>query len=286
VSEPSPHAFEIRKNVVYATHDGVELQGDLYLPVGQGPYPVLINVHGGYWRRGTRTTFVHWGPYLAARGYAGFTISYRLTKPGKKMYPEAVHDVRAAVQFMRAHAGEFRLDPDRIALWGNSAGAQLAAIVALAGESAQFTGGNPQDPYAGVSTKVKVLVGVYGIYDLLAQWRTSQLVNPGDNLVESFLGCSPMTDRRRYFDASPISHAITANNKTAVYLSWGNEDDVVDYRRQSEVFLLALKQAGFAVRTCVVPGAGHYWLSDPIEESGSHPGFLAPRLLRFLGEQL
>jgi acetyl esterase/lipase len=286
VSEPSQHACELRKGIVYANHDGVELLGDLYLPAGQGPHPLLINVHGGYWRRGSRDTFQHWGPYFAARGYAGFTISYRLTKPGQKMYPEAVHDVRAAVQLMRGRANEFRIDPARIALWGNSAGAQLAAMVALAGDSVLFAGGYPQDPHAGVPTKVKVLVGVYGIYDLVAQWRTSQIVNPGDNLVECFLGRSPAADRRCYFEASPISHATTANNKTAVYLSWGNEDDVVDHRTQSLEFLLALKQAGFAVRTCIVPGAGHYWLSDPIGEPGSYPGILAPRLLRFLGEQL
>ncbi len=78
------------------------------------------------------------------RGYAGFTISYRLTKPGRKTYPEAVHDVRAAVQFMRGRANEFRLDPDRFALWGNSAGAQLAALVALAGDSPLFAGGYPR----------------------------------------------------------------------------------------------------------------------------------------------
>ena len=71
-----------------------------------------------------------------------------------------------------------------------------------------------------------------------------------------------MQDRRLYFEASPISHATIANNKTAVYLSWGTEDDVVDYRTQSLEFLQALKQAGFNVRTCVVAGAPHYWLSD------------------------
>jgi acetyl esterase/lipase len=286
VSDPSKPDCDIRKNLAYANHDGVELLGDLHLPPGPGPFPVLVNVHGGYWRRGARETFNYWGPYLAARGYAGFTISYRLTKPGKKTYPEAVHDVRAAVQFMRGRANDFRLDPNRIGLWGNSAGAQLAALVALAGDDPLFAGGYPQDPHASVSTKVKVLIGVYGIYDLLGQWRHSQIGNPGDNLVESFLGCTPMADRRRYFDASPVSHGTIANNKTAVYLSWGTEDDVVDHRAQSEMFLLALKQAGFAVRTCVMHGAPHYWLSDPIEEPGSYPGFLAPRLLRFLGEQL
>jgi acetyl esterase/lipase len=286
VSDTAKPKTDFRQNIVYATHDGVELQGDLYLPAGAGPFPLLINVHGGYWRRGARETYQYWGPYLAERGFAGFTISYRLTKPGRKTFPEAVHDVRAAVQFMRGSAKELRLDPDRFALWGNSAGAQLAALVALAGDSSLFAGAYLQDPHAALSTSVKVLIGVYGIYDLVGQWRHSQIGNPGDNLVESFLGCSPMQNRRRYFDASPMSHAIVGNNKTAVYLSWGTEDDVVDHRAQSQEFLLALKQAGFNVRTCVVHGAPHYWLSDPIEEPDSHAGFLAPRLLRFLAERL
>jgi acetyl esterase/lipase len=277
---------EYRHNIVYATHDGAELAGDLYLPAGAGPFPLIVNVHGGYWRRGARENYQYWGPYLAERGYAGFTISYRLTKPGRKTFPEAAHDVRAAVQFMRGCAKEFKLDPDRFALWGNSAGAQLAALVALAGDSPLFAGGYPQDPHAALSTGVKVLIGVYGIYDLIAQWRHAQIGTPDDNLVESYLGCSPMQDRRRYFDASPLSHAIIANNKIAVYLSWGTEDDVVDHRAQSVEFLLALKQAGFNVRTCVMHGAPHYWLSDPIEEPMSHTGFLAPRLLRFLAERL
>jgi acetyl esterase/lipase len=172
VSETAEPKIEFRRNIVYATHDGVELQGDLYLPAGAGPFPLLVNVHGGYWRRGARDTYQYWGPYLAQRGYAGFTISYRLTKPGRKTFPEAVHDVRAAVQFMRGCATELRLDPDRFALWGNSAGAQLAALVALAGDSPLFAGGYRQDPHAALSTSVKVLIGVYGIYDLVGQWRS------------------------------------------------------------------------------------------------------------------
>src|SRR5260370_21751289 len=188
VSDTAETSSESRPGIVYATHDGVELQGDLYLPAGAGPFPLLLNVHGGYWRRGARETYQYWGPYLAERGYAGFTISYRLTKPGRKTFPEAVHDVRAAVQFMRGSAKELRLDPERFALWGNSAGAQLAALVALAGDCPLFAGAYRQDPHARASTSPHVLIGVYGIYDLAAQWRHSQIENPGDNLVESYLG--------------------------------------------------------------------------------------------------
>jgi acetyl esterase/lipase len=286
VHDASDRGFELRENIVYAVHDGVELRGDLYLPAGVGPFPVLVNVHGGYWRRGARETFRYWGPYLAARGYAGFTVSYRLTRPGTKTYPEAVHDIRAAVQFLRGRADELKLDAGRVALFGNSAGAHLAAMVALVGDEAPFAGGYPQDAHASLPTRVKVLIGVYGIYDLAAMWRQSQIVNPGDNLVQSFLGAAPMQDRRIYFDASPASYATLGRNKTAVFLGWGDADDVVDPRAQSEPFLLALKQAEFFVRSCIVPGAQHYWLNDPIEEVGSQSGFFAARMMRFLAERL
>ena len=166
-------------------------------------------------------------------------------------------------------------DPKQSRLWGTG-GAHPPLRSRWSGTTRR-SAGNIRRLHAA-STKVKLLIGVYGIYDLLAQWRHSQIGNPGDNLVESLLGVSPTEDRRIYFEASPISYATKSNNKTAVYLAWGTEDDVVDPRTQSHEFLLALKQAGFAARPCVVHGAPHYWLSDPIEEPGSHSGFLAPRL--------
>jgi dipeptidyl aminopeptidase/acylaminoacyl peptidase len=107
-----------------------------------------------------------------------------------------------------------------------------------------------------------------------------------DNKVEKFIGAPSMANRQAYFEASPISYATYANNAIGVLLATGTNDDLVDPRTQTEPFKLALKQAGFFVRPCIVPGAPHYWMNDPIEESDSLSGFLAPRLLRFLTERL
>src|ERR1700692_888583 len=113
--------------VTYATHDGVELQGDLYLPKGAKSAPALVAVHGGGWVQGVRGAFQYWGPHLAARGVAVFAISYRLATKGK-MFPQAVQDVLAGVQFVRGKSGEFGIDAARIGLLGASAGGPPASL--------------------------------------------------------------------------------------------------------------------------------------------------------------
>jgi acetyl esterase/lipase len=282
----APQSIETRPGVAYATHDGVALLGDLYVPAGAGPFPALIATHGGGWQAGARTAFQFWGPYLAARGYVLFAVSYRLAKKGQRMFPQAVTDVLAAVQFVRGSAGEIKADPERIGLFGASAGAHLATLAALGAGSEIFKNAYPDDAHAAVSTKVKALIGVYGVYDLVEMWQRYQLQSPRENNIENFMGCAPMDDPRRYFDASPINYATFANNHIGVFLSVGTEDDLVNRRAQTDAFLLRLKQANFFVRPCIVQGAPHYWLSDPIEEGGSYSGFLAPRLIRFLQERL
>lgn len=276
---------ETRKSVAYATHDGVELAGDLYLPKGAtAATPALVAVHGGAWIGGARAAFQYWGPYLAARGIALFAVSYRLAKPNQKTYPQAVQDVVASLQFLRGKAGELNIDPERIGIMGASAGGHLAAMAALAGP--KFAKAYPHDAHAAASAKVKALVGVYGIYDVLALWNACQVDSPRNNIAELFVGAPPMDDRQPYFEASPITYATMSNNKLGVLLVTGTEDDIVPPKAHFEPFLLALKQANFFVRTCIVPGAPHFWMNDPIEEPGSYSGFLAPRLLRFLAERL
>src|SRR3984893_15840116 len=138
--------------ITYANHDGVELQGDLYLPKGAKAAPALVAVHGGGWVQGVRAAFQYWGPYLAGRGYAVFAVSYRLATK-VKMFPQALQEVLAGVQFVRGKAGEFGIDPQRIGLLGASAGGHLASLAALSGK--KFTGGQPAGPVRSISTEVE-----------------------------------------------------------------------------------------------------------------------------------
>jgi dipeptidyl aminopeptidase/acylaminoacyl peptidase len=96
-----------------------------------------------------------------------------------------------------------------------------------------------------------------------------------------------MQNRRIYFEASPISYATTDHNRVRFLLIHGTDDDVVDPASQSGAFMTALGQAGFFVRRIVIPGAGHFWTSDPFEsEPRSYNALTVPRLLRFLESSL
>jgi len=206
-----PSEDEFRQGIVYATMTASELGATSIcrrVPAVSAHRQWCMRL----WRRGHGRLIQYWGAVLRAR-YAGFTISYRLTKPGRKNLSEAVHDVRAAVQFHRAAAPRNWARSRALRAVGQFGRAPSSPPWWRRGHAPLFAGAYRQDPHAGVSTGVKVLIGVYGIYDLVAQWRHSQIGNPGDNLVESYLGASPMQDRRLYFDASRSAMRSSATTR-------------------------------------------------------------------------
>jgi len=133
--------------------------------------------------------------------------------------------------------------------------------------------------------KVKAVVGFYGVYDMLAQWQHDLVTRPRDNISEKYLSAAPHTNRKVFFEASPISYATADRNSTRFLLIHGDHDDIVDPATQSAAFLLALKQAGFFVRTVVIPGAGHFFITEPVDDT-SFGGFAGPKVVRFLRDAL
>ena len=252
--------------------DASPLFGDLYRPDGKGPHPILVGVPGGGWLRGARSGLHHWGVHFATAGIAFLSIDYRRSVHGA-VYPGNAEDVAAALRLVAATANETNLDPSRLGLLGASAGAHLAALVALS------------DRFA--TPPLKALIGVYGVYDLVSHWHESK--DPGaadENLAERMMGCTPEDNQERYLDASPVRHVTQARNRLPTLLVWGDADQVV-LPAQSESFAVALRQAQFPLRTQVVPGAGHFWFSEqPLTEPNGHTARVAPLLTRFAHQHL
>lgn len=264
-----------REELEFVVADHRTLTGDLYRPEGPGPFPIVIGIHGGNWNQGSRKAYRHWGPLLAQNGFALFAVDRRNFEPGETAYPAVIEDFREAVRFIGTSASALRLDADRIALMGASSGAYIASMVGL---------GHGGD--ADALPVVKAVVAAYGVYDLAAEWSFEQVTRPLDKSVEWLLGAALFDDRALYFDASPISHCIRANNRTSFLVAWGTEDNVVSERLHSEPFVRALTLAGFDVGTCILPFAQHYWLFEPLDQVSSHSAAFAPRLLRFLSNAL
>lgn len=268
--------YALEHKVVVAQYESTKVTGELYLPAHRSArHPVLIATHGGDWKYASSALYRHWGPYLARHGYALLALDYRLVQGDINRYPAAVDDVRAALRLIREHGAEHGLDAQRIGLIGDSAGAQLAALAALTdGDGANAADG------------IKALVGIYGVYDLAAQWQDDHAHRPDEDTVGDYLGTGPADNPALYDEASPLKQVRTRDDAPAVLLVWGTRDDRVDGKAQSAAFLSALRGAGYPAGGLTMAGAPHYWASDPIKPGRNYPGYLAPRLLAFLRAHL
>ena len=148
---------DIREDVVFGTGGGRDLRCDVFVPPGEETdRPAVLLVHGGGWRSGDKSQLRGYGILLGRAGYVCVATEYRLV--GESPWPAQIHDVKAAIRWMRANASELGIDPARIALEGNSAGAHLVLFAAGTPNVDAFEGegGNP-----GVHTSVAAVIAVY-----------------------------------------------------------------------------------------------------------------------------
>lgn len=258
------------RDVVYAARDETALKGDLFSPpAAAGACPAFVFVHGGGWQAGDRASGHQWARLLAMNGVATFCVQYRLAKKAAKAFPEACEDIDAALAFLMEHPTRF--DPSRMGLLGVSAGAHLAAQVAL-------------EPKAS-SRNPKVIVCVYGIYELCGQWEYENSVRPDNNLVEAFLGSKPAAGPELYLRASPINHLGNSERKPSMLISFGAKDQIVP-PLQSEAFISAAQGHGYDIETFVARNAGHFWMSQPLEDENTVAASFARVLLRFVATRM
>jgi acetyl esterase/lipase len=227
------HAQTITRNVAYTSSQ----TADLYTPVGPGPFPAIVYIHGGSWRSGSKSDFRKLATDLAAKGYLGFSIDYDLDPHS---FPTSWLQAQAAVRFLHAHAAAYHLDPHKIVLVGTSAGGELAALVALAPNG-------PQPPSGLDPTPVAAAIILNGVFDLSSD----------AHVITRYLGAKCQATPATCKDASPIQHIHP--NAPPFFVGHGTADHTVPYS-EAQAFIAALRQAGDSVTPFVAENGPHsYW---------------------------
>ena len=234
----------------YAGTDHPKQQVDLFLPTqrqGQAPLPVIALIHGGGWRNGDRLGYSGQAIPIAATGhYAAVTVGYRLT--GEAAWPAQVHDVKAAIRWIRAHAEQHGLDPDRIAVWGSSAGGHLSSLLGTSGDVAELEG--DLGPHTRFSSRVQAVVNLCGPQDFTVALMRDPKGQPviEDDAVMGLLGGTAVQKPAEARAASPLTHVSPDDPPFITF--HGTADQRVAYAH-AELIHAALQKAG--VSSLLVP---------------------------------
>lgn len=249
-----PESVRRQSNIEYARVDGIPLLLDIYSPKEpRGKLPALIWIHGGSWKSGSKD-FCPIG-FMATQNCAIVSIDYRLS--GVAPFPAQLHDCKAVVRWLRAHAAEYNLDSDRIGACGASAGGHLAALLGTTADVPELegnVGGN-----LNFSSRVKAVCVFYPPTDLDKLVVSERLRRSANTEVAKLLG-GPLEDHLQLAEmANPIRHI----NKDAVpfFIIHGAQDTLVPVE-QSRMLYNALKAAGVEAQLEVVPG-GHGIIAPP-----------------------
>ncbi len=242
----SPAEVERIEDVVYGTGGGRELRLDIIRPRGAParPMPVVVWVHGGAWRGGSRKG----GPagMLASHGYFVASVEYRLSQEAK--FPAQIEDCKCAIRYLRAHGRKYNIDPDHIGVWGSSAGGHLVALLGTSGGAKELEGKGEWDVQ---SSRVQAVCDWFGPTDFTKMGGSHGDTNsPECQLVGGSLAEKADVVRA----ADPITY-VTPEGPP--FLIMHGENDPTVPINQSELLYDALKKAGVAVTFIRVKNAGH-----------------------------
>jgi acetyl esterase/lipase/cyclophilin family peptidyl-prolyl cis-trans isomerase len=251
-----PEGVAVHRDIPYVVGGHARQKLDLYLPKAGGPLPLIINIHGGAFRMGSKADGVP-VEYLSL-GYAVASIGYRLS--GDAIWPAQIEDCKAAVRWLRANARTYGIDPDRFAAWGASAGGHLAAMLGTAGGVKEFEVGESLN----VSSRVQAVVDYFGPTDFLQmdahRLPNGQVHDAADSPESQLVGGAIQENKDKVARADPITY-VTAEAPPFL-VCHGDADPLVPHH-QSVLLEAALRKAGVPVTFYTVTGAGHGRFNDP-----------------------
>jgi len=245
----------LENNLTYATVGDVKLQLDLAKPAtGKGPFPCIVFIHGGGWSGGNRHAYRTAIETAARKGYVAVTVSYRLTQPDpqtgqpKEPFPAQIHDCKAAVRWVRAHANEHQIDPQKIGVTGGSAGGHLSLLVGLTDAKDGLEGelGN-----GGQSSRVQAVCNVFGPTDMPVLFQSTPAVY---GLVKALCNGTLEEQPAMYKAVSPVTY-ISKDDPPVLTLH-GSDDKLVPVE-QAMILDKAMKAAGLSHELLILEGQGH-----------------------------
>ncbi len=255
-------AIRVEADIPYAGTDNPRQRLDLFLPKspeGEGPLPVVVFIHGGAWRAGDRRG--GWGrvaPYVESGHYAGVSVGYRLTD--EAIWPAQIHDCKAAIRWIRANAAKYRIDPERIGVFGSSAGGHLVAMLGTSGDVKELEG--DLGDHDSTSSRVACVVDEFGPSELLAMGQYPSRMNhdAADSPESLLIGGAIQENKDLARAASPITY-VSADDPPFLMIH-GTEDPLVPFN-QSERLRDALKAAGVEALLIPIEGGGHGGFRNP-----------------------
>jgi len=230
-------------DVPYCSMDGQVQKLDIYFPQSGGPWPVFLYVHGGGWDKGDKAEGVGW-KYLNGHGYLVVSVNYRLAAYNVK-FPAMIQDVKCAVRYLRAHAGEYNLDPNHIGALGASAGGHLVALLGTSDQSAGWDVGE----YLDQSSRVQAVVTEAVFSDF-----TRPMPNSIAMAIYFAFGELPGTTTPVLAAASPVTY-ITPDDPP--FLIIHGEKDSLSPVDQAQTLDAKLKAAGVSSTLIIVQGVQH-----------------------------
>jgi acetyl esterase/lipase len=239
----------VTKDIEFANVDGHSLKLDLYVPAENKHAPLVVWIHGGGWRKGSKNSCaVSW---LAEHGYAVASISYRLTD--NAIFPAQIHDCKAAIRWLRANADKHGYSTAKIAVSGSSAGGHLAALVGTSGNVKEVegtVGGNLDQ-----SSRVDAVIDFYGATDFVLRSKTQpHRANEKGSVVYDLLGGGADQKVKLAKQASAAFH-VTKDDPPFLVFHGGNDKTVLldQSQRINEVY----SKAGLPITLHVLKGSGH-----------------------------
>jgi acetyl esterase/lipase len=233
-------------DVVYGKGGDQELKLDLFRPLkDEGLSSAVVILHGGGWQQGSKNDLRDTARWLAEEGYVTATVGYRFAPQHK--FPAQIEDAKCAVRWLRANAGRYHVDGERIGALGLSSGGHLALLLGLTSPSDGFEG---RGGHAEYSSQVYAVVNVYGPTDLTQNNWSPAL----ENVLKDLLGSDRNTHPDAYRAASPLSYA--RNGAPPVLTIHGTNDRIVPYQ-QAESLHAALRGVGAVSQLEPLQGAGH-----------------------------